>query len=71
MIIIGKGVQHFKKEQKLKWREIKERLGNKSLAHTQNLGQKTSGHTALITKLAAAFGVSEVEFVIACIKEEE
>ena len=71
MIIIGKGVQHFKKEQKLKWREIKERLGNKSLAHTQNLGQKTSGHTALITKLAAAFGVSEVEFVIACVEEEE
>lgn len=71
MIIIGKGVQHFKKEQGLKWREIKERLGNKSLAHTQNLGQKTSGHTALITKLAGAFGVSEVEFLIACIKEEE
>ena len=71
MIIIGKGVQHFKKEQGLKWREIKERLGNKSLAHTQNLGQKTSGHTALITKLAGAFGVSEVEFVIACIEDEE
>ena len=71
MIIIGKGVQHFKKEQGLKWREIKERMNYKSLACAQNLGQKTSGHTALITKLAAAFGVSEVEFVIACVEEEE
>lgn len=67
MIFIGKGVSHFKKEQKLKWWEIKERLEYKSLACAQNLAQKRNANTSHVTRLAKCFGVSEIQFLEACI----
>ena len=68
-IIIGKGVAYYKKAQCLKWKDIRDKLEYKTLAATQRIVNKNSGTTALVDRLAHAFGVSPAEFIEQCTTE--
>lgn len=69
-IFIGKGFLHFKEEQNLKWKEIKNLLEYQETSTAQGISYKKSCNTTLVEKLANAFGVTPSEFIKQCEVEE-